>query len=282
MASNYQQPPYTPQYTQLSPGYPGQWPPAPVAQNSIPAWASVMIDDLKVIKQDIQEIHQVKKTVNMINSKLTDLENKVTNIDGRMIEVEKSCSFIHTDIENKTQELKKAKTDIVDLQNKREIVEEQMKQMEEEIKQMSDKMIEYESRSMRNNLIFYGIEEKEQENCEIEIKKFISEKLEIDTENMILDRTHRMGNQNARKPRPIVTCFHYYSDRETVRTRGYQANQQLKQQGFGISVQRPKQIRDARKSLYNIMRHERDVKGNRVKFVGDKLFINDILYVPPK
>jgi len=42
----------------------------------------------------------------------------------------------------------------------------------------------------------------------------------------------------------------------------------------------PKEWRDARRRLYSIMQAER-LKGNRVRMVADKLYINGQQYKPP-
>lgn len=49
--------------------------------------------------------------------------------------------------------------------------------------------------------------------------------------------------------------------------------EQLKALNMGVGAQLPKEIRDARKPLYPIMKKAKD-EGKNVKFVGKKLFIN--------
>lgn len=145
---------------------------------------------------------------------------------------------------------------------------------------MYSKITELEFRSMRDNLIFYGIPETTgQENCDDLVKNLIETKLQIDTCDIIFDRVHRMGSNAAQKPRPIVGKFHYYSDREKVREKSYDDNikRTLKEAGQGIGIQRPEQMREARKALYPIMKTEEN-KNNSVKLVSNKLFVNNRLF----
>lgn len=112
---------------------------------------------------------------------------------------------------------------------------------------MSDKIINLASRSMRENLIFYGIAEGRTtqpcqngtqiehnepmddqtassttiENCEQLVKTFIKDVIEINPESFRFDRADRLGSKSAPKPRPIVVKFHNYTDRERIRVKSY-------------------------------------------------------------
>ena len=139
---------------------------------------------------------------------------------------------------------------------------------------LESKVSELESRSMRDNLMFYGITEMQNEDCEQLIKQFYREKLEVsEAQNLTFDRVHHVGYQKANKTRPIVAKFHYYKEREVIRTKSFEKPEQLKQQNFRVGAQWPQQVRDARKTLYPIMLREKQ-KGNNVKFVREKLFVN--------
>ena len=65
---------------------------------------------------------------------------------------------------------------------------------------MKERVIDIQARSMRENLIFYGIEERENHEAGLYsdevLKNFFEKELEIDTSNIELDRVHRMGKQN--------------------------------------------------------------------------------------
>ena len=255
--------------------------PPVLPSTTVPPWANAMMDEIKSIKTAVTKIDSVEKTVNMINKKFSELEVKVTDIDKRVAEVEKSCTFISSGFESNAKELKQAKTEIGKLQKSCGEYETKVKSMDNEIQTLNNRLTEAESRSMRNNLIFYGIKEQPMENCENQVKQFIKDKLDIDADSMLFDRAHRMGNDSAKKPRPIVVRFNYYKERETVLSKAFDAKDALKADGSGVSIQRPKNVRDARKSLYNVVKVERE-KGNTTKFIGDKLYVNGVLYVPPQ
>lgn len=100
-----------------------------------------------------------------------------------------------------------------------------------------------------------------------------------DVTNLVFDRVHRVGNASHNKVRPIVAKFHYYKQRETVRQASYDNASDLKKENLGIGIQWPQQVREARKTLYPIMQQEKN-KGNTVKLVRDKLYVNGVEYQP--
>ena len=128
--------------------------------------------------------------------------------------------------------------------------------------------------------MFYGLPEQENENCENVLKGLIGEKLQLpQAGNLAFDRVHRVGVPARGKVRPIVAKFHYFKERELVRNKSFELADNLKAANIGIGAQWPKQMRDARKTLSAVMAQEK-AKGNVVKLVRDKLYINGQLYKP--
>ena len=108
------------------------------------------------------------------------------------------------------------------------------------------------------------------------MRTFCIEQLEMRGDyvyNMVFDRVHRVGQKAGSKVRPIVVKFHYDSEREKVRQPSFNVTDKLKSTNHGVGVQLPKEIRDARKPLYPVMKKAKD-EGQQVKFVGKKLFID--------
>lgn len=61
---------------------------------------------------------------------------------------------------------------------------------------LETKLVDLESRSVRDNLLFFGVPEAgETENCEDLIRKVCVEKLQLqEARTMVFDRVHRVGN----------------------------------------------------------------------------------------
>ena len=111
--------------------------------------------------------------------------------------------------------------------------------------------------SMRDNLLFYSIPEAaNDDDCEATVQTFFKNELGI-TEDIGLERVHRMARRVDGKCRPIVDKFSSYKQREVVRLAGEQI---LKEWQDRHKAHLPA-FKDAKK------------KGKRASFVGDKLLV---------
>ncbi|MCG8044656.1 MAG: hypothetical protein N0E48_03050 [Candidatus Thiodiazotropha endolucinida] len=156
--------------------------------------------------------------------------------------------------------------------------------MKEKNTKLETKFTDLESRSMRDNLLFYGIPETQgdTEDCDYLVKQFCNEHLELhQAKDMLLDRVHRVGVKKPNRSRPVVAKFHYFRDRETVRLKSYNYTEAMKLKKVGVGVQQPQQIREARKPLYPVMQKAKE-NGKSVKFVKDKLYIDGVEYQQPQ
>jgi exonuclease III len=126
---------------------------------------------------------------------------------------------------------------------------------------------------MRDNLLFHNLPEEKDENCEQKVLTFIKEKLNIEGQEVRLQRAHRIGPFNPSKTRPIVAKFSDYPVREDVR----RAAKNLKGTNFGISEQYPKEVVEKRRQLVPIMVQARK-DGKEAYLRVDKLYINKQLY----
>ena len=246
-----------------------------------PSWMSELIDDVKQIKLSITKLDQIEKTVNSINKKVSDLETKVNAMEPRVNEVEKACSFISCENDDRKKELDKAKNEIYGLKHECNSLKTGAGALREKNVALEAKVIDLETRSMRENLLFYGIPERGQnEHCEDLVKQVCEETLELNgARHYTFDRVHRIGAHSNNKIRPIVAKFHYYKEREIVREKAYEKAEDLKKINVGIGKQWPAEVRETRRVLFPIMQREKS-QGKAVKMVKDKLFVNNVEYKP--
>lgn len=294
MVNYNQQFPYSLQ-TIPTPGTPSVFPPGTPGTplpTGTPAWALPLIEDIKAIKSALPKIDMIEKTVNSMSIKFSEMDIKVTELESKVNDIEKSVSFIDNHFESQKEDIKQHKNEIKKMQqlcsNMQETIYQQQKR--EEIN--NDKLLDLEFRSMRDNLIFYGLQEpptkpstpsktmepQKFDNCEELVKTFISDTLDIDTKDMEFNRIHRLGGKQAKKPRPIIVNFHRYSDREKVRQKSYEEEikEKLKQLKQGVGTQQPQQYRDARKALSECAKTEEEL-GKKTRIVGNKLYVNNSL-----
>ena len=116
--------------------------------------------------------------MNTIVTKVSDLETKVKDIDKSVDDVEGACSFISKENDDRKKVLQK-KSEISKLKEKCEYMEKNTSDYGQQSAKLESKVSELENRSMRDNLIFYGITEMQNEDCEQLIKQFCREKLEV-------------------------------------------------------------------------------------------------------
>lgn len=226
-----------------------------------------------------------------------------------MSELQRKLTDTNKSIDNINQEINKLKDDKVEIDNsfhyyseghddlirkntdnhsKMETLARKIEQLEIQQQHAENKIVEVQWRSMRDNLVFTGINESnlhqgETENCEIIIKTFLRNEMRIERE-IHFDRVHRLGfyNPQQKYPRPIVAKFTFYKDKELVRS---VALKTLIGSPFGVNEQFPKEIEEKRKLLYQeakIARQNKQNKQNKVRLVRDKLYINGQQYIPPE
>lgn len=174
--------------------------------------------------------------------------------------IENSMAFI-------SNEFEKFRNDITNIQKEVCLVKEENRRLTVEIENIKDSIIENKSRSMRNNLLLHGIKEVKDENCEETVRNFIQNQLNIDTKDIEIERSHRIGRFQKDKQRPIVSRFLRFKDKETIKKSSFK----LKGSTFGLSDQYPREINEKRTLLRTVEKHEKS-QGRPTFLQVDKLF----------
>ena len=133
----------------------------------------------------IKELLKIQEST--IKSFLTVLvESTNTRIDNLV----KDVQAIKTSLEL-------SQAEITDL--KKSNCEPRLKALECNIETLIEKADDLENRSRRNNLCFEGIEEsfknESWEESEDKVKSLIATKLNLNTENIVIERAHRVGRK---------------------------------------------------------------------------------------
>ena len=140
--------------------------------------------------------------------------------------------------------------------------------------ELKDRLIKLEAYSRRENLIFYGVEQKKEENCSNVITKVMQDILQVENAADIkFDRCHRLQSKSA--PQPLIVRFTCGDDRNKV----WKARGKLKGSNSGISISEdfPTEITARRKSLYPIMKRARQLK-HVAGLSADRLYIDNVAY----
>ena len=138
---------------------------------------------------------------------------------------------------------------------------------------LKDKMVKMEAYSRRDNLVFDGIPESENEDCTAKVMSVIKDKMKVtDTESIKVTRCHRLGPKSPgprARPRSIIIKFHYYPDKETV----WKAKKNLAKQNIWVREDFPQEIMEKRRVLEPIARKARDL-GKRASVNVDTLWLD--------
>ena len=181
-----------------SPPFNAQFPATGAGPSSTPSqWASQIMEDIKSIKISVSKIDGIKKIVHNINAKVNDLETKVKTMESNVEECEKSSQFVSNEFEKTKKELKSANDDLKRLNGKCKDFDKAVSTLETKSKTLEDKANDLELRALRENLLFHGIPEGPNENCEDHVHQFLTDILQIG-QVVKIDRAHRLGKAKGK------------------------------------------------------------------------------------
>ena len=158
-----------------------------------------------------------------------------------------------------------------DLEKEVSVLKNTITSLQTQINDQSEKIIALEIDNRKKNLIFYGISQDGDENCELKIKKLIAEVMQIDDAYDIkFEKCHRIGKS---QPRALLCQFNCLQDRERV----FKAKKHLAKTAISISEDFPLEVLKRRRILYPFMKYAR-TKDQFSVLRDDRLIIGDKSY----
>jgi hypothetical protein len=206
----------------------------------------------------------------------TDLLKSINDKLGILELVSKDIKDLKASLEmsdEKTATLEKETHALKGTVNK---IETEMNEFKKENNVLKECLLDIQTRSMRENLVLTGIQEKEGEVPESVVREFLFAALQIPhkvIDKIQLESVHRLGQRGQRYERPIVAKFASFKDKIMVKSLG----KRLAGTKIGMNDQFPKEIAERRKVLYPIFKENR-LKAKRVALVVDKLYIDNQLF----
>ncbi|XP_063418148.1 uncharacterized protein LOC134700894 [Mytilus trossulus] len=146
-----------------------------------------------------------------VKSRVSDLEARSEGTGNLFDEVKSKICSLEKDIE----QLKRNNGDGNDSQS----IKDELRKLESYNEKLKGKLLDMQCRSMKYNLIFTGLQEQRDENCEMKIRQFIHNEMKIQ-KPLEFGNIHRFGKSEPGKPRPIIARFLYYSDLDMVKKAG--------------------------------------------------------------
>lgn len=195
-----------------------------------------------------------------ILGKLEDMERRQEKLEGEVALLNRRM----TDVEGKIGDLETAASNIGTWKS-------QCDRLYHANRKLLHAVDDLENRSRRNNLIFFGFEDRATETW-AESEKLVTdlcgERLGIEMGKV--ERAHRLGKYQAGKKRPVIVCFSFFKDREEVLTNA----SKLKGTPFSVSKDYSAIVREKRKHLWAYAKPKMEDRNNKVKLSHDKLIIN--------
>ncbi|KAM7302801.1 uncharacterized protein ISCGN_018309 [Ixodes scapularis] len=206
------------------------------------------------IAEDIKEIRSNKENMKANQSRL---ENSIKEINNKINTLENTMKTVQGLNEN-----------VIAINKK-------IQSLEETIKHQNDRLIDFENRSRRNNLIIYGLPEDDK-GSEDDLKHKVIKELfdvKLGVQVMSLERIHRLGYKRNESCRPVIMKLFNYNEKLSV----LKNCKKLKGTTISVSSDYAKETREKRKKLWNSALTNR-ADGDDVFLVHDKLKINDQTY----
>ena len=189
-----------------------------------------------------EEFKEHEKKINeMLKSQLENTNGRLQKISTEVLEITKSLEFTQGQLND---EIAIVKNDISQIKA-------DMREMENDLLDpydVSNKLVEMEDRSRRNNLRFDGLVENSKETweeCERKVQEVISNRLEIE-HDVEIKRCHRMGKRKGNRPRTIVCNFLRFKDKQKI----LQNAKKLKDTGIYVYEDFSNETMEVRKSLW--------------------------------
>ena len=220
--------------------------------NAQPEWFKSFADKLNLISV-------VDSTVKGIDKRLHDLKNTVEFSATRLNDVIKELNSVKTE----NNELKVANT-----------------ALKKDVDAFKSQVIYIESHSRRNNLLFKGVEESENEtweDCENKLLNILNETLP-DIGDINFERVHRIGDKAKQidtTPRELIAKFSSYKQRDFV----WANRSKFKGTNLWISEDYPQAIKQNRQKLFPYLqaaKRSSEIKHSSLKL--DRLYINNKQY----
>ena len=216
---------------------------------------------------------QYEQRISQKLSQLDTLGVRFSTIEEKLDEYQKSIDFACNAAKDVTERVTMIEKTAASLQNENAI-------LKRDNERLTDRLVQLDSQSKRNNLIFNGVDEKQGretwEQCEETVRQLICNNLKVQEGPSIkFERVHRNGEKKADKKRSIIAKFSNFKERDLV----WNNRRKLSGSQFSMSEDFPIEIQNERKLLFPILKVVKTlqcVTSASIKF--NKLYINGRWY----
>ena len=221
--------------------------------------------------------HQDNESDNESNSDPVKIHQELKDLILKTVQSEIQC--FSASLNMAVDENKELKNSISLLEKRLKLTEGLLQQAQKKLMMQNEKIIDLQTRSMRENLVIQGIDEDDEETwskTQEKVVSFMKNDLKINNANKsMVDRAHRVGQKNARKPRNVVVKLASSSSKDLVlKNVGHLAGKTH----FSVQEQFPPEINERRRRLWPIFKEAKEKKKQdrtyKVNWSLDRLYVN--------
>ena len=203
--------------------------------------------------------------------RISNIDTNVSKLHKRIEGISESIDFTIKTVEDACSKVEQSEKKISELESENSTLKQNVNMLQKRVSYL-------ECQSKRDNLIFDGVPETNNETWEKTeeiISKLLQEKLGLKESDYELERVHRSGQKKADKPRIIVAKFHSFKQRSLV----WSKRSKLQGSNIWLNEDFPPHIkknRDKLMPIYLSARRCEEVKN--VSLTLDQLRINGKLF----
>ena len=246
--------------------------PSPHEQNSSHINLEAVLND---IYSKLNQLDAIPSLLCHLES-LPSIDRRLGGIESKFVHFETELNNLKTDMKQLENRLTGTDHSTTHLRQRLEFLQEERNSAKRENEELRERILDMQARSMRENLLFGGIEEDEAEKndpdntkTELVLKNFLKKDMGI-AEDIKFHIVHRLRPRQDGKPRTIIAKFERRKDRDMVLK---SAPGKLKDTRYSVYEQFPTEIMERRNILWPVFKREQRM-GSNVRFKGDKLFVN--------
>lgn len=205
----------------------------------------------------------------------TVVELLVNNVNNRIDQLTRETQELKCSLQFSQKEIEDLTKKNVRLESESNSARAETTTIRETMTKITEKADYLEGQSKRNNVVVDGIPESQNESwkeTEDKVRGVITEKLHLDSSQMVIERAHRTGNPSGysgKRPRPIVIKFLRYKDKMAVLGKA----KDLKGTNIYVNDDFTEAVRQKRKELIPAMKAARE-RGDIAYIRYDRLIVH--------
>lgn len=143
---------------------------------------------------------------------LSSMNKRLATLDGMRLDItdlKKDITDLIKSVEFNQKRQHEMETQLTTLTMDKNAMQNSINCLENQNSELQDRLVKLEDYSRRMNLIFSGITEIRNENCEQSVRAALSP---LDGQNVLIEGCHRLGPYLPGKTRDIIVKFRHYTD----------------------------------------------------------------------